>query len=466
MTHMGLRTLSIPRRRGHPRGMDLRRRAATAALVLALLVLGLRLASYRPRLVPELKPGPRVAAVPPSYGEENSREWAPASGGDGAGLSAAPPEDISAGELADVSLFDAPQLRDAPADAGLSAGARAPTSGVFDAARRQSEWRQALDAAARKKPRGADAPPAATVAAVAAVARTATKAPVAVAARRPFSARPFGTPMFTGPAPSEENHRVEREAMAGAPGPAGARPAGRRSGFLRRDARGFPLFRPPRRAVVRPRAPSARRVRPLLLSKLLGRGALRPPPGSIVPPDLSRLDARKPPVAPATFATPADVEARDPRKLGPACRKRGGHWDGALWHDGAARGSAADGRWLWLWKAGSRWWARGAAEEPPFLRHQNLWWSKQKGVWFALHEGELWSWRRFSRWDAEGLIRLTDGVEIVYSADFKMAAVITPGAGAVLYDAATGAELGSWLESEMPRRRPRAPERLRLPSGI
>lgn len=463
MTLLGLRTLSIPRRRGHPRGMDLRRRAGTAALVLALLVLGLRLASFRPRLVHELKPGPRVAAVPPSYGEVSAREWEPAFGGGGARISAAPPEDFSAGELAAVSLFDAPQLRDAPADAGFSSGARAPTSGVFDAARRRSEWRQTRDAAARKKLR-ADAPPA-TAAAVAAVARTATKAPVAFAARRPFSAGPFGTPMFTGPAPSEDN-RNEAEVEADAPGPPGARPAGRRSGFFRRDARGFPLFSPPRRAVVRPRAPSARRVRPLLLSKLLGRGALRPPPGSIVPPDLSRLDARKPPAAPGPFASPADIEARDPRKLVPACRKRGGHWDGALWHDGAARGAAAEGRWLWLWKAGARWWARGAAAEPPFLRHQNLWWSKQKGVWFALHEGELWSWRRFSRWDAEGLIRLTDGVEIVYSADFKMAAVITPGAGAVLYDAATGAELGSWLESEMPRRRPRAPERLRLPSGI
>ena len=99
-------------------------------------------------------------------------------------------------------------------------------------------------------------------------------------------------------------------------------------------------------------------------------------------------------------------------------------------------------------------------------QQRGLLWSKQRGVWFALHEGELWNWRRFADWDAEGLIRLTDGVELVYSADFKKVAVITPGSGAVLYDAATGAEIGEWLESELPRRRPIAPAGLRLPHGI
>ncbi|MEQ1920689.1 MAG: hypothetical protein ABL955_15980, partial [Elusimicrobiota bacterium] len=131
-----------------------------------------------------------------------------------------------------------------------------------------------------------------------------------------------------------------------------------------------------------------------------------------------------------------------------------------------ARGVIEDARWLWLWKDQSRVWAARTPEEAPLLRHQGLWWSKQRGVWFALHDGELWSWRRFADWDAEGLIRLTDGVELVYSADFSRVAVITPGAGAVLYDAVTGAEIGQWLESELPRRRPRAPSDLRLPRGI
>lgn len=216
-----------------------------------------------------------------------------------------------------------------------------------------------------------------------------------------------------------------------------------------------------------------RRARPLLLSTLLGRGALRPPPASIVTPDLSRLRGRRPLLLPDGSPVPVRpyeldrIEALDPRRAEAACRRRARHWDdGPLWHDGAARGVIADARWLWLWKEDARWWAVRAPEDGPLLRHQGLWWSRQRGVWFALHDGELWSWRRFSDWDAEGLIRLADGVELVYSADFTKVAVITPGAGAVLYDARTGAELGEWLEHELPRRRPRAPAGLRLPRGI
>ncbi len=214
-------------------------------------------------------------------------------------------------------------------------------------------------------------------------------------------------------------------------------------------------------------------MRPLLLSKLLGRGALRPPPASIIPPDLSHLKGRKPLLLPDGSSVPARayeldlLESQDPRRAQTACRRRAPHWDaGLLWHDGSARGQAADARWLWLWKEKTRWWAVSDPQDSPLLRHNELWWSKRRGVWFALHDGELWSWRRFSNWDAEGLLRLGDGVELVYSADFTKVAVITPGAGAVLYDAATGAELGEWLESELPRRRPRAPAELRLPRGI
>ena len=216
----------------------------------------------------------------------------------------------------------------------------------------------------------------------------------------------------------------------------------------------------------------ARRARPLLLSKALGPGALRPPSSSIVPPDLSRLRTRKPVLAPDGSSVPARgfglalLEARDPGVSAPACRRRAPHWDaGPAWHDGAARGLIEEERWQWLWKDEARWWAVHEPG-PPLLRQRGLWWSKKKGVWFALHDGELWSWRRFSDWDAEGLLRLEDGVELVYSADFSKVAVITPGSGAVLYDARTGSELGEWLEQEMPRRRPRAPAALRLPSGI
>ncbi|MCR4295697.1 MAG: hypothetical protein NUW21_09205, partial [Elusimicrobia bacterium] len=252
------------------------------------------------------------------------------------------------------------------------------------------------------------------------------------------------------------------------------KPAG--SSWSRRSSRSFPLFTPPRRAghgaKARRAAAARRRARPLLLSKLLGPRALRPPPASLVPPDLASLARRKPLLLPDGSPVPSRpyeldrIEAHDPRRSRVADRRRKPHWDpGHRWHDGAATGVAADARWLWLWKEKTRVWAVGE-QASPLLRHRALWWGKQKSVWFALHDGQLWSWRRFSDWDAEGLIRLVDGVELVYSADFAKVAVITPGAGAVLYDARTGAELGHWLEHELPRRRPSAPAGLRLPRGI
>ncbi|MBI4059849.1 MAG: hypothetical protein HY403_00310 [Elusimicrobia bacterium] len=296
------------------------------------------------------------------------------------------------------------------------------------------------------------------------------EAPLASAPR----SLPRRMPLARGPAfPDGARDLAQDDGVA-----VNARPNGARADAAaeaRRRTRAFPLFSPPRRAARAPAgAPGRRRARPLLLSKMLGRGALRPPPASVTPPDLSRLERRKPLSLPDGAPVPLRayeldrIEAQDPRRAGTACRRRAPHWDaGRIWHEGAARGVAADARWLWLWKEKTRWWAVHEPEfNAPLLRHQALWWSRQRGVWFALHDGELWSWRRFSEWDAEGLLRLADGVEMVYSADFTKVAVITPGAGAALYDAGTGALLGEWLESELPRRRPRAPEALRLPRGI
>ncbi|MBI3288305.1 MAG: hypothetical protein HYZ74_02165 [Elusimicrobia bacterium] len=237
----------------------------------------------------------------------------------------------------------------------------------------------------------------------------------------------------------------------------------------------FPLFWPPRRAAreASQRSPRRRRVRPPRLAQLLGRGARRPPKALPVP-DLSFLTRRRPPSLPGGLPAPTrpfgleQLEDVDPaRDAAAACRRRAPHWHSdPFWHDGPARGLTRDGRWLWLWRDQTHRWALREPAEDPFLRHQGLWWSKQRGVWFALHEGELWSWRRFSEWDAEGLIRLSDGVQIVYSSDFTRVAVIVPGDGAVLYDAATGLELGRWQEEELPRRRPRPPGDLRIPRGI
>ncbi len=444
--------------------MGARRRAGPAALAVALIGAGFAL--YRPHLVPDLRPGPRAGAPAASV----DASFRPAAAAAEVPVFPASAREDQAAEAERAAFSDEPSLRDAPADAGFTfaSGALAapPASGLLDAARRQRGWLKALDAADADRVRARTAEGANVPLRSPADGRS-TPAP------RVFAARGFGSPLSAAPASAEEGAFEEADDDLDEGSAVDAHPAGRRSGYTRRPLRGFPLFNPPRRAVVRPRAPGLkRRARPVLLSKRLGRGALRPPPSSLAPPDLTYIDARKPARLPDGAVVPdrpldlAALEARDPRRTASSCRKRGPHWDGALWHDGAARGEAENSRWLWLWKDGARWWARTGKEDPPFLRHHNLWWSKQRGVWFALHEGELWTWRRFAAWDAEGLIRLSDGVEIVYSADFTMAAVITPGAGAMLYDAATGVELGTWLESEMPRRRPRAPARLRLPPGI
>ena len=295
--------------------------------------------------------------------------------------------------------------------------------------------------------------------------RPAPRAPKAPAPRRALLAGGPASSDLSAVEHGDDEDKSAVDARPRTPGRGGA-------AWTRTLTRPFPLFRPPRRdAAFRRSSASRRPPRRPLLSRMLGPGALRPPPSSLAPPDLSKLRGRMPLLLPNGAPVPARayeldrIEALDPRRAaGAPCRRRAPHWDGLRWHDGPARGLAEDARWLWLWKGDARWWASREPDEPALVRHRELWWSKQKDVWFALHGGELWMWRRFSQWDAEGLMRLADGVQLLYSADFKMVAAITPGSGAVLYDAATGAELGEWLESEMPRRRP--PASPRLPSGI
>jgi len=440
------------------------RRAGPAALAAALIGAGLAL--YRPRLVPELAAGPRARPAPEAS-LASAIAW-PAPPAPRPAPPAAPP--APAEEIVDAEEVAA--WRDALADRSFSAvdhaAAAPPPAPAPDRAPRTAPSETAA---------GPSAPPLSLHDAVVGLLRAASRreiGPEPGPRPRPEAAAVGGDRrralLAVGPAPSDEDPGEGSSAASSRSGPASARVAG-----PRRRARYFPLFTPPRRAAVRPDRDSARRrrVRPLLLSRMLGRGALRPPPASLVPPDLSHLRERKPARLPDGSPVPARpyeldrVEAHDPRRAAAADRRRAPHWDeGRTWHDGPAQGVAADARWLWLWKEKARWWAAPEPENPPLLRHGALWWGKQRGVWFALHEGELWSWRRFADWDAEGLIRLADGVELVYSAGLGKVAVITPGAGAVLYDARTGAELGEWREDEMPRRRPRAPAGLRLPRGI
>ncbi len=459
---MGPSALTFTRARGHHRGMEARRRAGPAAIAAALIGVGLAL--YRPQQIPELTPGSRASQPRPGATLAATIAWPPAPG-------LAPASAASAGyAVKPHPAVEKDVWRDALADRSFLTGARA-TSAASVSSSAPHHGRTL-----RESPSAAETDPVHTT--VSSILHAASRrrglAPVTPRLRTPTDGRtrpiPRRVPLAQGPAASDDDDEPGRPTVE--PRPAGTRSD--RAAWTRRRTRSFPLFRPPRRATRPPRkAALRRRARPLLLSTLLGRGALRPPPASIATPDLSKLKGRRPLLLPDGSPVPVRpyeldrIEALDPRRAGAECRRRARHWDeGPRWHEGAARGIISDARWLWLWKEETRWWAVRTAEEAPLLRHQGLWWSKQRGVWFALHDGELWSWRRFSDWDAEGLIRLADGVELVYSADFSKAAVITPGAGAVLYDARTGAELGEWLEHELPRHRPRAPAGLRLPRGI
>jgi hypothetical protein len=222
----------------------------------------------------------------------------------------------------------------------------------------------------------------------------------------------------------------------------------------------------PRRARRKGRAP--KRFRPLLLSKLIGPRPLKPPPAGLAPPAaLAGLDAKRPRLdeggKPLTLAAaPASaVESLDPAGL-PRDRRVKPHWDGTLWHAGAARGVVRAKGWAWLYRDGSRWWAEAGGEA--LLRHDGVWWTKRRGVWFVLHDGEPWAWRPFHDWDSQGLFQPGSGAEMVYSRDFKRVAVIAPGAGAEVYDARDGRLLDRIPEAEMPaRRRPHPLRSFRLP---
>ncbi len=241
--------------------------------------------------------------------------------------------------------------------------------------------------------------------------------------------------------------------------------AARKSSLFGRERR---RFRPRRGFLRETREARGRTFRPLLLSKLLGPRALRPPPAGLEAPAAPALarpdrDAAGNPLkaAPAGLGALEDLDpaafARD--------RRPGAHWDGELWHDGAARGASRGGGWLWLARNGARWWA--FADGRAQVRHDGVWWTKESGVWFVVHDGAAWAWRSFQDWDAQGLFQPASGTEMVYSKDFSRVAVISPGRGAEVFDAATGEALARIPEERLPpRRRPRAPAELTLPADV
>jgi hypothetical protein len=81
-----------------------------------------------------------------------------------------------------------------------------------------------------------------------------------------------------------------------------------------------------------------------------------------------------------------------------------------------------------------------------------------------LHEGDVWGYRLFGEQRAEGLIHPGTGTQLEYSADGKSVAMITPGDGAWLFDASSGALMKRWTEAQMPAKpKVHAPRALSLP---
>lgn len=215
---------------------------------------------------------------------------------------------------------------------------------------------------------------------------------------------------------------------------------------------------------------STRRFKPLLLGSALGPKTLRPPDGKLEPPPaLLALPDRRPENDFAGRPTPsafADLSAAE--DLNPAAlardRHAGPHWDKNQWHDGPARGLEQGGSWLWTYRDGARLWALAGRPAEPLLRRGSVWWMKHEGMWFVVHDGEPWALRNFADWGAQGLFQPATGTQIVYSSDYSRAAVITPGNGAEVFDARTGALIGSIPEDRMPApRRPKMPESLPTP---
>lgn len=430
------------------------------AALCAALAAAAYLTARPPRAVPPLAPGrpdsaPRAASTPVGR-EDSARDWRDALNAGGPPGEAPGAANLSAGDFA--RILSARALGMAGED-----GARAPTA----SASRLS--RGGRDDSAMAGPRGA-------VAASRRRGRELRRDPSGAAGLasggETESPKPVPDPSAEG-SPQRARRREDRRAARGAfrrapldeeegsDGAVDLRRARRRAASLFEPASG------PGRVRHR-RPPRTPRFRPLRLSQLLGGKALRPPPAALRPPvGLAGLALKRPRLDASGKTVPEPsrelgaIETVAPDEIA-ADRRRGAHWDAQTWHEKRAHGLARRGGWIWLYKDGGRWW--GLVERTPLARHQNLWWLRENGVWLILHEGEPWAWRHFQDWGGDGLFHPGTGTEIVYSPDLARAAVITPGEGAVVYDARSGAELGRIPEYAMPaRRRPRAPKSLSLP---
>ena len=207
------------------------------------------------------------------------------------------------------------------------------------------------------------------------------------------------------------------------------------------------------------------KFKPILLSTLFGKDAIRPPKTNVQPPNMSHLPAEAPKIGPdgkPLVWSPASLEALEaaspPQE---SCRSPDAHWHGEIYHDKTAWASSAKDGWLWQEKSSGHWWAFTEPSQPTWLWHGGHWWWKSDGIWFLLHQGQPWGYRLFNEDRQEGLIHPGTGTQMVYSKDGSRVALVTPGDGAWLFDAQTGETLRRWTEDQMPpKHQPRAPTSL------
>lgn len=221
------------------------------------------------------------------------------------------------------------------------------------------------------------------------------------------------------------------------------------------------------RAARRSRRGRTRVPRPPTLSDWLGKGALKPPAGKLKAPTFAPLKKLFPPSLPdgkpyaRKTPPPSHLEKLAPPDEQPLYerwlekddnrgRKDEPHWhingrNTPFLHAGKSWGRADRGRWTWMIKSDRRWWtvADGAQR---MVRHRDRWWWKTRDGWFLLHEGRPWVWRYFAEWRRRGYLQPKSGTAVVYSADGRRVALITPGQGARVFDARTGGLLGSYPE--------------------
>jgi hypothetical protein len=227
--------------------------------------------------------------------------------------------------------------------------------------------------------------------------------------------------------------------------------------FPRRGPRGTTDAAPKEKASQLRQQRRFRKLRPALLSKLLGRGALKSPPDVALPKDKPWKTAVIPELGQdgrPVVKTPLTFDGAEKVPNPPACKRAPPHWErrsGQVWrHEKELFGRASQDGWAWA-RRGARSWLWPEPDRSPLLRHQGHWWLRSRELWFLLHEGAPWGSRFLREWGQLGFEH-PSGAQMIYSADGTKVGMIEPGVGAIVYDALTGRELGRWSADQLPRK--------------